>query len=84
MTATRQLLSFQDYLAYDDGTDTRYELVRGELVVAPLPTTEHSDIIDRLRDLFRAAIRDRELNWLVKTDIGVYISISESGKETSR
>lgn len=28
-------LTFEEYLAYDDGTDTRYELVNGELT--PLP-----------------------------------------------
>jgi Uma2 family endonuclease len=28
---TKTLLTFEDYLAYDDGTDTRYELVDGEL-----------------------------------------------------
>jgi Uma2 family endonuclease len=26
-----QQLSFEEYLAYDDGTDTRYELVNGQL-----------------------------------------------------
>jgi Uma2 family endonuclease len=28
---TKQRISFEDYLTYDAGTDTRYELVRGEL-----------------------------------------------------
>jgi Uma2 family endonuclease len=28
-------LTFEEYLAYDDGTDTRYELVNGELVPMP-------------------------------------------------
>jgi len=35
MTSTasaKTILTFDDYLAYDDGTDTRYELVDGELV----------------------------------------------------
>lgn len=38
MTSTlspKTLLTFEDYLAYDDGTDTRYELVDGELVAMP-------------------------------------------------
>jgi Uma2 family endonuclease len=30
--APRQRLSFEEYLAYDDGTDTRYEIVDGVLV----------------------------------------------------
>jgi hypothetical protein len=29
-TSSPTLLTFDDYLAYDDGTDTRYELVDGE------------------------------------------------------
>jgi Uma2 family endonuclease len=33
--STPTLLTFDDYLAYDDGTDTRYELVDGELVAMP-------------------------------------------------
>ncbi len=32
MTTATQKLSFEEYLAYSDGTDTRYELVDGELV----------------------------------------------------
>jgi hypothetical protein len=28
----RKRLTVEDWLAYDDGTDTRYELVGGELV----------------------------------------------------
>ena len=32
MTITTPKLTFEEYLAYDDGTDTRYELVNGELI----------------------------------------------------
>ena len=35
MTTTRQRMTLEDYLNYDDGTDTRYTLVNGELVVMP-------------------------------------------------
>lgn len=35
MTQTPIKLSFEEYLAYDDRTDKRYELVNGELVVVP-------------------------------------------------
>lgn len=35
MTTTRQRMSFEEYLNYDDGTETRYTLVNGELVVMP-------------------------------------------------
>lgn len=32
---TQKLMTMEEYLAYDDGTDTRYELVNGELVEMP-------------------------------------------------
>ena len=36
MTTTRDhLMTLEDYLNYDDGTETRYELVNGELVEMP-------------------------------------------------
>ncbi|MGB7442660.1 MAG: Uma2 family endonuclease [Coleofasciculaceae cyanobacterium] len=35
MTITSQKMTLEEYLNYDDGTDTFYELVNGELVVMP-------------------------------------------------
>ena len=35
MTATTKIFTLAEYLAYDDGTDKRYELVNGELVEMP-------------------------------------------------
>lgn len=47
MTSTtpgKTLLTFDEYLAYDDGTDTRYELVDGELVAMPPESPENNNI----------------------------------------
>jgi Uma2 family endonuclease len=35
MSVVVKPMTLEDYLAYDDGTDTRYELVNGELVAMP-------------------------------------------------
>lgn len=35
MTIATQLMTLEDYLNYDDGTDTRYELVDGKLIAMP-------------------------------------------------
>ncbi len=35
MTTTKQTLTFDEYLSYDDGTDERYEWIDGELVALP-------------------------------------------------
>lgn len=35
MTLTSQIMTLEEYLSYDDRTDTQYELVNGELVEMP-------------------------------------------------
>jgi Uma2 family endonuclease len=85
MTNTQTQLSFEEYLTYDDGTDNRYELVDGELVMVPLPTGEHSDVIDFLSDTFKAEISKQGQPWIVKRDVGVYVGINpKTGKDRSR
>lgn len=39
-----KILTFEEFLAYDDGRDTRYELVDGELVEMPTESQENCDI----------------------------------------
>lgn len=41
-------LTFEEYLAYDDGTDTRYELVDGALVEMPPESPENNAIARKL------------------------------------
>ncbi len=38
---TQKLMTMEEYLAYDDGTDTRYELVNGELFEMPPESQEN-------------------------------------------
>ena len=44
MTTATTRLTLDEYLAYDDGTDNRYELVDGKLVVMP-PETDRNNLI---------------------------------------
>lgn len=64
-TPTKRLTS-EEYLAYDDGTDNRYEFVNGELVIVPLLTGQHADIVDFLEDIFKAEIKRLNLDWVVR------------------
>lgn len=45
MTTITNRLSFAEYLKYADGTDRRYELVNGKLILISLGTGEHGAII---------------------------------------
>jgi Uma2 family endonuclease len=65
-TATTNRIPLKEYLTYDDGTDTRYELVDGELVRMSLGTGEHADISEFLNDEFKAEIRRLGLDWVSK------------------
>jgi Uma2 family endonuclease len=59
-TAVQPLrLTFEEYLNYDDGSDTRYELVKGELVPTSLGTGKHGNMAK-----FLEAIYDQEINRL--------------------
>jgi Uma2 family endonuclease len=64
--ATIKRITLAEYLAYDDGTDTRYELVDGELTSMSLGTGEHGDISEFLNDEFKAEIRRLGLDWVAK------------------
>ncbi len=45
-TTPKKLLTFEEFLAYDDGTDTRYELVDGELVEMP-PESQVNNVVTK-------------------------------------
>jgi len=66
MTLATQRLSFEDYLRYDDGSETRYELVNGELVAMSLGLGQHGEIADFLNSEFRAEIKRLKLDWVSK------------------
>jgi Uma2 family endonuclease len=44
MTTTTALLTLEEYFAYDDGTENRYELVDGKLVLMP-PESDRNNLI---------------------------------------
>jgi Uma2 family endonuclease len=64
MTIATKRLTFEDYLNYDDGTDTRYELVDGELVPMSLGTGKHGSIIRFLVKSFDAEIESIGNAWV--------------------
>jgi Uma2 family endonuclease len=69
MTATTpiaQKLTFEEYLAYDDGTDTPYELVNGELIPMSIGSGLHGAIAEFLKDAFQSEINRLTLNLTAK------------------
>jgi Uma2 family endonuclease len=66
-----QQFSFEEYLVYDDGTETRYELVNGQLEPMNPPTFRHLFISQFVEQQFLAEIRRLKLPWYCLREAGV-------------
>ena len=77
-TTTKTKLTFEEYLTYNDGTDNRYELEGGELIIMNPPTFDHALIIHFLIKAFEAEINLLNLPWLTLQGIGVRTSINRA------
>ncbi len=66
MAVTTQKLTFADYLTYDDGSGTRYELVDGDLVPMGIGTGLHGAIAEFLTEQFKAAAQQAGQPWTAK------------------
>lgn len=73
-----QPLTFEDYLAYDDGTDNHYELVDGALVLMTPPRIEHYLIADFIDGTLKTEIQRLDLPWLTLQEAGVRTGFSKS------
>ncbi|MEH2293562.1 Uma2 family endonuclease [Nostoc sp.] len=72
MTATTKKLTFAEYLKYNDGTDTQYELVDGELIPMSLGTCKHGGISKFLERSFDDESGKMGKNWTAqKFSVGV-------------
>ena len=68
----KQRFTFTEWLTYNDGTDTRYELVDGELIPMSIGKGKHGAIADFLNDNFKAEISRQSKPWTSKLfSIGV-------------
>jgi Uma2 family endonuclease len=64
-------ITFADYLTYDDGTDTRYELVRGQPVPIPPPLWSYIRIPGFLENIFQKEIHRLGYAWdAIRGEIG--------------
>ena len=70
-TTTKEKISFEEYLSYDDGTDNRYELVDGELVLMNPPAKRHFKISRFIVRLIESVISRQKLDIEVFAGIGV-------------
>ncbi|MFB2981572.1 Uma2 family endonuclease [Microseira sp. BLCC-F43] len=84
MTVATKKLTFAEYLKYDDGTDTRYELVDGELIPMSLGTGKHGAVTKFLEFTFDGEIAKLGTAWTAQR-FSVGIRSPRAGRwDTSR
>lgn len=66
-----KLLTFEEYLAYEDGTDNRYELVDGRLELMNPPTFRHLLIAKFVDEVFHTEIKRLGLPWVCFKGAGI-------------
>lgn len=84
MVAVSSKLTLAEYLAYADGTDTKYELVQGELVAMAQPTGIHGGICEFINDTLRAEIQRLQLPLISKQELIAVQTTYISSKITCR
>lgn len=57
--------SFEEYLAYDDGTDNKYELVNGHLQLMPTASGLHALILHFIFNVLEQEIKKVQKQWKV-------------------
>ena len=60
-----KIYSFEDYLAYNDGTDNKYELVNGELKLMPTASGFHALILHFIFNVLEQEIKKNQKQWKV-------------------
>lgn len=71
-------LTFEEYLAYDDGTDNHYELEDGALILMNPPIGLHAIILTFLTNTLFNEINRLQLPWIPLQLVGVRTSIRRS------
>lgn len=64
-------LTFEEYLAYDDGTDTRYELEDGVLIEMPPESEDNNEIA---RTLFIELAKYFPVSWVAHKDTEIEVT----------
>lgn len=83
--ALPRLVTFEEWLTYEDGTDTRYELDHGVLTPMGQAKGQHGEIMEFLNDQFKAEIARTGTPWVSKMGGQVAVRVPQVGRrDTSR
>lgn len=75
MASTLTHWTFEEYLQDLQSADTRYELVQGELIEMPPPTSQHLRIAKFLERVFDQEIEQHNLAWESLREAGQSVEV---------
>jgi len=67
-------LTVRSYMSIPEGDDKRYELIDGELILAPSPVPQHQIIAGNLFSILDSFVRSQELGRLLYAPMDVVLS----------
>jgi len=73
--ATSKIKTSEEYLKYDDGTDTLYELVEGVLVPMADPIGRHESFTSCLCNTLECHFAEEELAFVARPQLSVKIDL---------
>jgi Uma2 family endonuclease len=79
-----KLLTFESFLAWDDGSDRVFELVNGVAVPLSEPNARHEDVVDGLCRLIADHCQDQNLDYIARQNKQVRLKSVPGSPESSR
>jgi Uma2 family endonuclease len=79
-----KLLTFDAFLAWDDGSDRRFELVNGIAVPLSEPNAKHEDVVDGLCRLIADHCKAQNLPYIVRQNKQIRLQSLPPAPESSR
>jgi Uma2 family endonuclease len=79
-----KLLTFESFLAWDDGTDRVFELINGVAVPLSDPNARHEDVVDGLCRLIADYCQAQNLDYIARQNKQVRLKSVPGSPESSR
>jgi Uma2 family endonuclease len=79
-----KLLTFESFLAWDDGSDRAFELIKGVAVPLSEPNARHEDVVDGLCRLIADHCQDQNLDYIARQNKQVRLKSLPGSPESSR
>lgn len=79
-----KLLTFEEFLAWDDGSGREFELIDGVPVPLSEPNANHEDLIERLCTYLESHCQDNDLPYVSRQSKQIRLKTEPGEKEKSR